>query len=126
MRKNRPKYSGSPNLNMSYTKSGNSISSIPEEPYPADITSNIIPASHSVSVTQIDIRPSLLKVIFRSLANMEKTKDILENCSICYSSMTLKRLKILNCKHLIHYKCCKDWIMEGCDKCPVCSVDIKA
>ena len=113
---------------MSYTKSENSIaiSLTHDEPNSAEVLMSLNPASPTSSVSRVANPLSLLKIIFRSLENMEKNKDIQENCSICYSSMTLKRLKILNCKHLIHYKCCKDWIMEGGDKCPVCSVDIKA
>ena len=115
-------------MNLNHTKSEDSISNSipPDEPNSATILLNSNLPSPTSPVSQANIQLNFLKVIFRSLASMEKNEDIQENCPICFSSMTLKRLKILNCKHLIHYKCCKDWIMTGSDKCPTCSVNLTA
>ena len=82
------------------------------------------PAASSLHESPMDIRLSLLKGISRGLPSIEENKDILENCSIFFSSMTLTKLKTLKCKHLVHFKCFKDWIMAGGDKCPICSEDI--
>lgn len=63
----------------------------------------------------------LLKHFFKSLPSLIGEAGLGENCSFCFLTMEEKRLKVFKCKHLVHYKCCKEWIIAEQSECPQCN-----
>ena len=49
-------------------------------------------------------------------------KDIINNCIICFCE--IEKGKYLNCGHIFHYNCIKEWILHY-KKCPTCNFSIE-
>ena len=49
-------------------------------------------------------------------------KDIINNCIICFCE--IEKGKYLNCGHIFHYNCIKEWIFHY-KKCPTCNSSIE-
>jgi hypothetical protein len=54
-----------------------------------------------------------------------KTHLPLEECSVCYESITERNAVGLTCKHLFHGKCLKKWIRGNHNTCPYCRAPIE-
>lgn len=61
------------------------------------------------------------KIIFSTL---DKNKyEYIEslNCSICSDNFNDNdEIRLLNCKHFFHVECIDKWLLNYCNKCPVC------
>lgn len=62
--------------------------------------------------------------LFKAMPSIIGASDLSENCSICFLTMKDKKLKVFSCEHLVHYKCCKEWIAAERTACPQCTTSI--
>ena len=79
------------------------------------------------SLTEYDINKELeIKGKIKANMNEEDIKNIkkykINNCIICFCE--IEKGKYLNCGHIFHYNCIKEWILHY-KKCPTCNLPIE-
>jgi len=124
-RKYRHKYSETPNIEGSFTKSDLSININTSSGEPGTPGYNRGSQHENSSV---DSSANIIRQLgdaFKNLPSLRGDNQVTENCSICFLTMQLRKLKRLKCEHLVHYRCIKEWIMNGRSVCPVCSENIQ-
>lgn len=75
-----------------------------------------------------DVKITLSDKDFDKLNSTVLDKSILKNhqCSICLEDTMLSdKLIILQCKHIYHKDCLKQWVTNNSTKCCVCRFDIR-
>jgi hypothetical protein len=75
-----------------------------------------------------DVKVTLTNEQFSKLNSTILDKSVLKNqqCSICLEDLTLTNsLIILQCTHIYHKNCLKQWVTNNSTKCCVCRFDIR-
>lgn len=55
--------------------------------------------------------------------DLEESKKIDNNCSICFEKLSDDILGITSCNHIYHHKCIREWISNS-KSCPLCRKSI--
>jgi len=74
---------------------------------------------------QEDVKITVNETAINNLPIIIVEKDIEENCSICMEQFKKENKLIkLDCKHMFHINCIKEYLLNYDYKCPLCRCDV--
>lgn len=75
---------------------------------------------------QEDIKVTISEDDFNTLDTFRCTANLNENCSICYDEFKFDEIiTLLDCNHIFHRECIKNWLVYEKTTCPACRVDVR-
>lgn len=75
---------------------------------------------------QEDIKVTISEADFDTLDTFRCTANLNENCSICYDEFKRDEIiTLLDCNHIFHRECIKNWLVYEKTTCPACRVDVR-